>query len=272
MGAWGVSIYSSDDALDLRASIRAVCRLPYNGDKLVELLADLHSDARDPGKEGHSTFWLVVADQFQRRGIRSMARQRALEIIADGTDLAMFAKLGMADADLRKRKRLLDALGDQLRSLPPEKRRSTLKQPQPLLFGAGDVLVYRIDGQGNCCNPYLPDSTRASFKPVGWDGCLVVASGLALEYLAWYQLAPTRSPWKDRPTLSQIVARIDPARTRVGTMSRSRVARMGLELLGTSMPPKVPPPPKELVVSTTAQDIDAGNILSRWARPGALKI
>jgi hypothetical protein len=221
MGAWGVSLYSSDAALDLRASIRAVCRLPHSGDELVELLADLNSDARDPGKEGHSMFWLVVADQFQRRGIRSVARQRALDVIADGTDLAMHAKLGMAHRDLRKRKRLLDALGDQLRSLPPERSRNTLKQPQSRLFSAGDVLVYRIDGQGNCCNPYLPDSMRASFKPVGWDGCLVVASGLALEYLAWYQLAPTRAPWKDRPTLSQIVARIDPARTRVGTTSRS---------------------------------------------------
>ncbi|HXJ20632.1 MAG TPA: hypothetical protein VMT03_10395 [Polyangia bacterium] len=100
MGTWGVSLYCSDDALDLRTSIRAVCRLPYNGDELVGLLVDLNSDAPDPGKEGHSTFWLVVADQFQRRGIRSLARRRALEIIADGTDLSMLAKLGMADADL----------------------------------------------------------------------------------------------------------------------------------------------------------------------------
>jgi hypothetical protein len=272
MGTWGVGLYSSDDALELRASIRGVCRLPHSGDELVELLAELNPETRDPDNEGHATFWLVVADQLQRRGIPSVARKRALEIIADGTDLAMLAKLGMTDADLKKRKNLLESLADELRSPPPEKPRKTLKQPQPLLFRAGDVLVYRIDDQGNCCNPYLTGPLRASFKPVGWDGCVIVASGLALEYLAWYQIAPTRAPWKDRPTLVQIVARSDSARARVGTMSKSHVARMGLELLGTSMPPKLEPPSKELLVSTTAQDISAGNVLGRWLRPGTLQM
>ena len=117
-------------------------QLPYGGDELVELLAELNPDARDPQKEGHSTFWLVVADQFHRRGIRSVAQERALEIIAKGADLAMLAQLGMADADLRKRKRLLAELADELRSPPPEKPRRTLKKPQPLLFGAGDVLAF----------------------------------------------------------------------------------------------------------------------------------
>ena len=56
MGTWGVSLYSSDDPLDLRGSIRAVCRPSYDGDELVELLADLNSDTHDPDKEGHRTF------------------------------------------------------------------------------------------------------------------------------------------------------------------------------------------------------------------------
>jgi hypothetical protein len=272
MGTWGVGLYSNDDALDLRGSIRAVCRLPYGADELVELLAELNPEARDPDNEGHSTFWLVVADQFQRRGIRSMARKRALEIIADGTDLAMLAKLGMADADLAKRKRLLDALADELRSPPPEKPRKTLKKPQPLLFGAGDVLAFRIDDKGNCCNPYETDPVRANFKAVGWDGCVIVASGLAVEYLAWYLVAPTSAPWKDRPTLAQVVACIDRERVRVGTMSKSHVARMGLEPLGTSEPLKFAPPSKEHLVWTTAQDISAANVLSRWLSPGAIKM
>ena len=184
----------------------------------------------------------------------------------------MLEKLGMADADLRKRKRLLDLLADELRSPPPEKPRKILKSPQPLLFGAGDVLTYRIDDQGNCRNPYLTDPVLANFRPVGWDGCAIVASGLALEYLAWYQIAPARAPWKERPTLEQVMARINPARARVGTMSKSHVTKMGLDLLGTSAPPNVPRPSKSLLVSTTAQDISAGNILSRWLGAGRVKI
>ena len=264
MGTWGVGVYSNDDAQDLRTAIRAVCQLPYGGDELIELLAELNPEVRDPKNEGHATFWLVVADQFQRRGIRSLARERALEIIAAGTDLAMLAALGMTDADLRKRERLLAALADELQSPPPDKPRKTLKKPQPVLFGAGDVLAYRIDDSGNCRNPYLTDPVLANFTPVGWDGCVIVASGLALEYLSWYQIAPTRAPWHDRPTLAQVVARITPARAAVGTMSKSHVARMGLELLGNSEPPKVPFPSKGLLVSTTAQDIGAANVLSRW--------
>ncbi len=272
MGTWGVGLYSGDDALDLRSTIRAVSRLPYGGDELIELLAELNPEARDPSKEGHSTFWLVVADQFQRRGIRSMAKERALAIIADGSDVAMLAKLGMAEADLRKRKRLLDVLADELRSPLPEKPRRTLKKPQPLLFGAGDVLVFQIDRRGNCYNPYVADPALANFKPVGWDGCLIVASGLVLDYLAWYQVAPTRAPWKDRPTLAQVVACIEPSWARVGTLSKSHVGRMGLELLGTVDPPPVERPPKEYLVSTTAQDIGASNIVSRWLPPENLKM
>ena len=55
-------------------------------------------------------------------------------------------------------------------------------------------------------------------------------------------------------------------------MSKSHVARMGLELLGNSAPPPVPFPSERLLVSTTAQNIGAGNVLGRWLGEGELKI
>jgi hypothetical protein len=267
MGTWGVGLYASDDALDLRGTIRAVSRLPHDGDELIELLAELNPHARDPKDEGHSTFWLVVADQFHRRGIRSGAEKRALDIIKSGADLEMLAKLGMTDADLRKRRRLLDELADTLRAPLPEKTRKTLRKPQEILFAAGDVLAYRIDSRGNCPNPYEGKSGLARFDPVGWDGCLVVASGLALEYLAWYQIATTTVPFEDRPTLAEVMARVDPATAAaaVGTTSQSHVAIMGLERLGTAAPPKIAPPPKWRLIWTTAQGISLGNFLGRWS-------
>jgi hypothetical protein len=267
MGTWGVGLYAGDDALDLRSSISAVCHLPYGGDQLVELLAELNPEASDPAKEGHSTFWLVVADQLHRRGIRSVARGRALDIIVSGADLEMLAKLGMTDADLRKRRRMLDELATELRSEPPAKPRKTLKKPQPLLFGAGDVLAFRIDRRGNCYNPYQTDPVLANFKPVGWDGTVIVGSGHALEYLAWYAVAPTSVPFKDRPTLEQVMARIQLAKAKVGTLSKSHVARIGLERLGTAVTPKLVPPSRKYLVSVTAQGICASNHLSRWGDP-----
>ncbi len=71
MGVWGTGLYSGDFALDLRSTIRAVARLPFDGDKLVDILSETNPEAaRNPDDSHHSTFWLVVGDQFAKRGIR----------------------------------------------------------------------------------------------------------------------------------------------------------------------------------------------------------
>ena len=272
MGAWSTSLYGSDDALDLRASIAAVCRLPHDGDRLVELLAGLHPEAGDPASEGHSTFWLVLADQFHKRGIRSIARARALAIIDDGSDLAMRAGLGVDGAGLRQRERVLGKLADELRSPLPEKPRKVLAKPQPLLFRAGDVLAFRVDGQGNCCNPYFPDPEAARFVPAGWDGCVIRACGLALDHFAWYAVGTTTGPWRDRPALERVVDGLDAKEeSGVGTIPKRHVARMGLELLGNVRLPEAAPPPREAVMGATVADISISNALARWAKPGTLK-
>ena len=38
MGAWGLGLYSSDFAQDVRSSVKAVARLPFAPDKLLELI------------------------------------------------------------------------------------------------------------------------------------------------------------------------------------------------------------------------------------------
>jgi hypothetical protein len=35
MGAWGIGLYSSDFAMDLRGSVKAIARLPYTPDRLL---------------------------------------------------------------------------------------------------------------------------------------------------------------------------------------------------------------------------------------------
>jgi hypothetical protein len=76
--------------MDLRSTIRAVSRLPFVSDQLVEILCDSEPGAaKDSTGEDHTTFWLVVADQFARRGIVSdRVRNKALEIINHGLDLS----------------------------------------------------------------------------------------------------------------------------------------------------------------------------------------
>ena len=68
MGLWGTGLYSSDFAMDLRSTVGAVARLPFDGDRLVEILSETEPTAAgNPDDEQHTTFWLVVADQFAKR-------------------------------------------------------------------------------------------------------------------------------------------------------------------------------------------------------------
>jgi hypothetical protein len=53
------------------------------------------SAATDPADENHTIFWLVLADQFEKRRIFSgRARQTALAIIDGGNDAATMQALG----------------------------------------------------------------------------------------------------------------------------------------------------------------------------------
>src|SRR5260370_17462511 len=97
MGTWGAGLYSGVLALDLRSTIRAVARLPFDGDRLVEILCAAEPGAaNNPNDEEHTIFWLVVADQFARRAIAcGRVREKALTIIYDGCALALHPNLGL---------------------------------------------------------------------------------------------------------------------------------------------------------------------------------
>ena len=63
MGAWGIGLYSGDFALDLRSSVKAVARLPFEPDHLLDCLCKAEpSAADDPKDSDHTIFWLTVAD------------------------------------------------------------------------------------------------------------------------------------------------------------------------------------------------------------------
>jgi hypothetical protein len=80
MGVWGTGLYSGDFARDLRAAVAAVARLPFDPDKLVDILCTTEpSAANDPAGEDHTTFWLVVADQFAKIGIGCDRAQQSSE-------------------------------------------------------------------------------------------------------------------------------------------------------------------------------------------------
>ena len=145
MGAWGTGLYSGDFAMDLRGTIAAISRLPFDGDRLAEILCESEPGAaQDSSNEDHTVFWLVAADQFAKRGIDSpRVREMALTVIDNGSDIAAAQKLGMEPPDIHKRQRTLTELRDRLLAFAPDsaKRRKVLKNPQQFLFEVGDVLI-----------------------------------------------------------------------------------------------------------------------------------
>src|SRR5215470_4100049 len=112
MGVWGSGLYAGDFASDLRAAIGAVARLPFEADRLVDLLCDTEPTAAgNPDDEEHTTFWLIVADQFAKRGIGcDRVKTKALEIIDTSSDVATLERLGMKPAALRQRRKVLQEL------------------------------------------------------------------------------------------------------------------------------------------------------------------
>ena len=271
MGAWGPGLYSDDFALDLRATLSAVGRLPVDGPEIVRLLCDLEPASLSPDDEDYSTFWLVVADQLQKRGVASEAQARALRIIDDDSNLKVLEALGMSTVDLRKRRRTLQKLRETLSASPPEKLRRTLKKPQAFLMERGQVYIYPVDSRGNCINPYFTDATRPDFTPAGWGAFQVVGTGHALGYLAWYELARTRKVARRKPRLKKAAASIDSKRRGIGTLTRLHASRMQIELLGSVEPATGAEPTEAATIRATASDVSIANLLSLWARPGTFR-
>ncbi len=235
MGAWGAALYSGDFAADLRGTVKAVARLPFEPDRLVEILCESEPGAaNDPADEDHTTFWLVVADQFAKRGIVcASVRDRALAIIDEERDLAMLAKLGMDAPGLAKRRKQLAELRARLTAPFAAKSRTVLKQPQPYVFSVGDLVIYPASG-GKCINPYFPSKEKIpDWQQDGWGAALIVASGRAFDFLAWYRPLVLGLALPAKPDLAGLRA---PARwllRRPGTCSAAHVRKMEMATLAT---------------------------------------
>jgi hypothetical protein len=207
MGAWGTGLYSSDMALDMRATIKSVLRLPFDEDRIVDILRDGERHAADdPNDEDHTTFWLVLADQFEKRGVaHAPTREKAIGIIDRGDDLAMMEKRGMKLSDLRKRGAKLAELRARLAAAPrPSKPRATIKAPQPYVLEIGVLYACPVHGS-SCLTPHLRDNYYADspWIPDGWRQFVILDRGREFDYLVWYQPMVCKKPVKQKPQLSE---------------------------------------------------------------------
>ena len=243
MGVFGTGLYSGDLALDLRSAVGAVLRLPFDPDKLVNVLCGTQpSAANNPSDEEHTTFWLVIADQFAKRGVAcDRVRSKAVAIINSGADIATLEKLGMKPGDLRRRQSMLDELRARIVAVPTtSKPRTVLRKPQPLLMGVGDVLVYpTCDGKN--VNPYFPSKeknvhyTRNGPGPWiqnGWGAIVILDCGRAFDFLSWYRPATLAETRAEKPTLDSLRGAMLWNLKSPGTCSTSHFRKLELEKIG----------------------------------------
>lgn len=236
MGVWGSGLYSGDFATDLRAAVRAVARLPFDGDKLAAMLSDCQrSAASNPEDEDYTTFWLVLADQFAKRGISSeQVRERALQIIDDRADLRMLERLGMSSGGLKKRERILTELRSRMHATQDSRRTGAmLKKPQPLLMDVGDILVYPTS-RGHCINAYFQSKERIrDWKQDGWAAAVIVDVGRAFDFLAWYRPITVFAAFSAKPDMSGLHSVSPWVLKSAGTCSTVHFKRMELERIGS---------------------------------------
>jgi hypothetical protein len=232
MGAWGPGLYSGDFACDLRSTVAALARLPFDGEKILEIARETgRRYANDPQDEDYTTFWLVIADQFQKRGIEcAAATQTALEVIDSGADAAMMQKLGMSASNLRKRTAGIAELRQRIADGPARTTRRTLSKPQAFTMDIGDVFAFPTS-QGQSINAYSADKHVFGWSQDAWGALLVVDRGRAFDYLAWYAILVVKEELYEKPSMSSL-ARVPWTLRLSGTCSPIHFKRLELEFVG----------------------------------------
>jgi hypothetical protein len=240
VGVWGTGVYSGDFAMDLRSTISAVARLPFDGDKLVDILCETDpTAANNPDDVDHTTFWLVVADQFAKRAIVcDRVRDKALAIIESGVDIAKLEKLGMNPSDLRKRRKMLEGVRLRIAAPVSSRPRPVLQKPETFLMDVGDVFVYPTFG-GRCRNPYIASkeldrlgTMAPAWKQDGWSAMVVVDRGRAFDFLSWYRPVTISMAQVKKPTLEELRGEVLWRLARAGTCSAVHFKRIEFEEIG----------------------------------------
>ena len=243
MGVWGINLYSGDFAMDLRSTIGAVARLPFDAERLVDIVCETEAGAaKNPLDEDHTSFWLVLADQFAKRGIASeRVRDKALTLIDKDEDVAMLERRGMKPTDVRKRRKVLDELRARIAGPVVEKQRTVLTKPQTLLMDVGDIVVYPTC-HGKNINPYFPSKERdTQFTKEGpipwtqtdWGAMVIVGCGRAFDFLSWYRPLVIIEACAQKPTPEALTAESVPWRLdSAGTCSPHQFKKMEMETIG----------------------------------------
>jgi hypothetical protein len=235
MGNWGIALYQDDAAVDLKNTITLLAGLPASGDRLLEIVLENYKEGVGLDDDGGPTFWLVLADQFERRGIACpRGFEQALAAISTGADLRDFEARDASPSDLRKRARILGALEERLRSPRPLRPRPSSTRPPPFHVEVGEVYCFPTMGS-EAFNPCARNSDWAGFTPDGWGAMLVIARGRVFDWFPWCVVSgltvePSRKPSLEDAQGARFISKTSSGQHCVPR--RTHLKRMRCELLG----------------------------------------
>jgi hypothetical protein len=234
MGTWGTGLYSDDTAADLKNSIALLTQLPVGGDRLLEILIETYAGSVELTDDGGPAFWLVVADQFERKGIRSArVTQQARAAIETGADLRDLEARGMPAKDLKKRAIILAELDRRLQSPRAEKARPKATKPPDFVVDLGEVYAFPTMRR-QAFNAWYASWEQAKFVPDGWGAMIVLGRGRVFDWLPWCAVAaltvdPSREPSLDDAARARL-CREDGAA--ICVPRRTHLTKMKMRLLG----------------------------------------
>ena len=253
MGAWGGGLYDSDFALDLKGTINGVLRAPLSDDEVLAEIWASHGEAAVAADA--LDYWLVLADQFERRGIRRQeVFERAIAIVEAGEDVAMLEELEAEPNTIAERCKATAKLVERLRAPRPAKPRRPLSKPQPLLLEPGEALTWPTD-RGGSINPHVAEDSLwklGGFTQDGWGFGIVTETGHHYHVLAYYavQVLKWRRPERPSPELAVHCPR---SAYHYGTISELHLKRARVERLGRVPDGALGPPPQPDVARRSAR-------------------
>jgi hypothetical protein len=260
MGAWGGGLYDSDYALDLKRTIKGVLRAPLSDDQVLAEIWALHgegameADALD--------YWLVLADRFERCGIRRQdVFERAIAIVEAGEDVAKLEELEAEPKTIAERRKETTKLLARLRDPRSAKRRRPLRTPQPLLLEPGEALTWPTD-RGGSINPYVSEDQLwklGGFTQDGWGFGIVTEAGHHYQVLAYYAVQVLKWRRAERPS-PELAVHCRRSIHCYGTISKLHLERARVERLGRLPDGAIGPPPEPDVARRSSRRAALENI------------
>lgn len=140
MGVWGTSIFSDDNACDVRDDYRRMIGDSLTGPRATDQLLERWSALeRDPDLA--ATFWLALAiTQWKCGRLEDRVRENALRFVDDGSALRPWRGSGLEG----KRQKVLDAARRQLLSPQPPMRKIARQFRSLCDWEPGELIAYRL--------------------------------------------------------------------------------------------------------------------------------